>query len=187
MYIIKKNLVNGHTKSCGCLFSDELSSRKTKHGLSSSRTYSIWCNMKERCSNPNHKTACYYVTRGITYDSKWEKFEGFLEDMGIAPDGLSLERIDNNGNYCKANCKWATHFEQTANQNKKRSNTSGRTGVHYSKREDMWKSYISVNKVCIHGGTFESFEEAVASREALEIKYWGKVRTAEYEKAKEIE
>lgn len=71
--------------------------------------------MKQRCDNP--KTLHYdkYGGRGITYDEKWKEFRGFLEDMGESPRGLSLDRKDNNGNYTKSNCRWATSKEQMNN------------------------------------------------------------------------
>ena len=70
--------------------------------------------MKQRCSNPKYKGSASYAGRGITYDSKWETFEGFLEDMGERPAiEYSLDRIDNNGNYCKDNCQWITKSENS--------------------------------------------------------------------------
>jgi hypothetical protein len=72
--------------------------------------------MKERCDNSVSGDYKNYGGRGITYDPRWEKFENFLEDMGEAPEGLSIDRVDNNGNYCKENCRWATSAEQNGNK-----------------------------------------------------------------------
>ncbi len=77
--------------------------------------------MKARCNNPNQKNYERYGGRGITYDISWENFETFLEDMGFKPDSkMELDRIDNDGNYCKENCRWATKKEQTRNRGGKR-------------------------------------------------------------------
>ncbi len=101
-------------QSCGCAY-------KTRtHNLSSSSTYRIWRGMRSRCTNNKCKEYNRYGGRGITICERWNKFEMFLEDMGIRPEGLSLDRIDNNKGYCKENCRWATREEQNRN---KRSNT----------------------------------------------------------------
>ncbi len=84
--------------------------------MSRTSTYRIWCAMKQRCLNPN--TAAYhrYGGRGITVCERWVTFENFLADMGERPEGLSLERVNNNGNYEPGNCVWATPKMQAANR-----------------------------------------------------------------------
>lgn len=72
--------------------------------------------MNQRCNNPKHSNYEYYGGRGITVCEEWEIFESFYSDMGRKPRGLTLDRIDNDGNYCKANCRWATEEEQKANR-----------------------------------------------------------------------
>lgn len=79
--------------------------------------YMAWGNLKSRCTNPNDSRYSYYGGRGITFCAEWNSFENFYKDMFPTwVKGLSLDRIDNNGNYCKANCKWSTKQEQANNR-----------------------------------------------------------------------
>jgi len=106
------HLKGGFTQSCGCL-NREL---KTSHGLYKSRQYQIWADMKTRCQNPDHHQYKYYGGRGITVCERWQKFENFWEDMRNGySDILTIDRIDNDGNYELANCKWSTRKEQNNN------------------------------------------------------------------------
>lgn len=105
-------LRSGKTKSCGCLQSDN----RIKHGHTQSNTYSSWRCMKCRCLNPNHSHFEYYGGRGVTICDRWKNsFKSFLEDMGEAPAGLTLDRIDNSKGYEPGNCRWATPKEQSNN------------------------------------------------------------------------
>jgi len=107
------NLAKGLTKSCGC--SNPVGKRT--HGLASTPIYNVWNTMKSRCQNEGHINYENYGGRGITFCHKWRTFEGFHEDMGSEyKEGLTLERIDPNGNYEPSNCKWATTVEQGNNK-----------------------------------------------------------------------
>jgi hypothetical protein len=116
-------LRSGHTKSCGCL----RNRKATIHGhatrkFGSTPTYKSWESAKFRVTNSNFKYWKDYGERGITMCDRWlNSFEAFLEDMGEKPDGLTLDRINTNGNYEPGNCRWATWKEQVAN----RRNTIG--------------------------------------------------------------
>lgn len=87
-----------------------------KHGLSGSSTYMTWIDMRRRCDNPSHPAYKWYGARGITVCERWSVFKWFLEDMGERPAGASLDRIDNNGNYASANCRWVGAKEQGRNK-----------------------------------------------------------------------
>ena len=110
----------GRTKSCSCL-NHEPKNIKIVHGMSNTKLYGIWSGMKSRCKNPNDNKYRYYGSRGISVCDEWENFEPFLEwsiDNGYTK-GLSIDRIDVNGNYEPSNCRWTTMKEQ---QNNKRNN-----------------------------------------------------------------
>ena len=95
--------------------------RVTEHGFHkhSHPLYRVWAAMHNRCKNPNVPAYVYYGARGISVCERWSGSDGFLNfltDMGPRPDGLTLERVDNDGNYEPSNCKWATREEQRANR-----------------------------------------------------------------------
>lgn len=118
--IAGSSLSGRSSQSCGCLRREGTAQRLTKHGHANknktSKTYSVWVGMMQRCENKNIKNYKDYGGRGINVCEKWHRFEGFLEDMGNSPDGLFLDRKDNNGNYELSNCRWATRQEQNSNK-----------------------------------------------------------------------
>ncbi len=157
-------LQSGATLSCGCYMRERVSETHSTHGLSYTRTYKIWEGMKMRCSNVNSPAYINYGAEGISYDSRWEIFENFIEDMGEAPDNMSLDRINNEQGYYKNNCRWATDTTQARNRGK-RSNCkySDYVGVSFDSRAKTggWffkahKNYKSVSKYC------QSEEQAAA-------------------------
>lgn len=121
-----------------------------RHGMWNKREYLIWQHMKARCyrkTSPDYKN---YGARGIKISQPWlDKFENFYNDMGDCPEGFSIERIDNNKDYSKSNCKWASRKEQARNR---------RTSVYYT-----------------HDGVTKTVAEWA---EILNIKYINLIRTA---------
>lgn len=109
-------------------------------------TYQCWSDMKQRCYNPNAQQYKNYGERGISVCKSWiESFDNFLSDMGVKPDGMSIERINVNGNYEPSNCKWATALEQARNQRNRRYIEFN--GLRMTTRE--WATKIGISEAAL--------------------------------------
>ena len=113
------NLTNGDTKSCGCLRKEIAAAlgRSRKLPGRNSAEYKTWIAIKGRCYNTNHQDFPNYGGRGVRVSDAWLKsYAQFLRDMGVRPTGMSIDRIDVNGDYAYGNCRWATDETQANNK-----------------------------------------------------------------------
>jgi len=127
------DLLAGKSKSCGCVGIEKVGKLNLKHGLSKTKEYAAWTNIRDRCYNKNNKHFYLYGGTGIKVCDRWiNSFEDFLSDMGKAPTpNHSIDRYPNNsGNYEPLNCRWATTLEQNRNQ-----------------RSNKWLEYDGVKKM----------------------------------------
>lgn len=113
------SLTSGSTTSCGCAAVKKAKELSTSHGGSYTRLYSIWSGMKDRCRNPNSPSRRRYGGRGIDVCDEWfnsyEVFRAWAISNGYGEE-LSIDRIDNNGNYCPENCRWVTNKQNSRNR-----------------------------------------------------------------------
>lgn len=141
-----KSLRTNNTRSCGCLQRDITGDSRRSHGMSETRIYSIWCNMRTRCQNPNSERYPDYGGRGIEICKRWQSFQDFYADMGDPPSKThTLDRIDNDGNYCPENCRWATPSEQN-------SNTKANHVIEYDGKKmtiTQWGKYVGIKYITI--------------------------------------
>jgi len=122
-YASATHLNRGKVKSCGCIKNDLIGKANSTHGKNGEPTYAVWKTMKSRCNNPNNKKYKRYGARGIKVCSEWEKsflsFHEWAMSNGYAK-GLSIDRIENNGNYEPKNCRWVNNGIQSRNRSNNR-------------------------------------------------------------------
>lgn len=115
--VVGAQLRRGQTQSCGCLMIERTRAVNTTHGCKGTRIYRIWHGMLDRVRNKNCKDYHRYGGRGIRVCERWLSFENFLADMGYPPsESHSIDRENNDGDYCRENCRWATAKQQANNR-----------------------------------------------------------------------
>lgn len=131
------------------------------HAHNRSKVYRSWESMKRRCANPNAHNYEFYGGRGIKVCERWFSFMNFLEDMGEPPGGFTLDRVDAEGDYCPANCKWSSLVEQARN---KRSNIFY-TCFGETKTVPQWAEdpRCKVTKAALYGRVYRGwdFEDSI--------------------------
>lgn len=161
------NIKSGTAKSCGCQ-KHKPREKSIKHGLHSNRFYSTWYKMTHRCSNINSKDYKDYGGRGITVCEEWldvANFVAWAESTHPNIEGMSLDRIDVDGNYEPSNCRWADASTQALNKRIAKSNTSGFVGVDFRPYENKYVARITVLGDRAYIGYFDSIKVAVQARD----------------------
>lgn len=150
-----EKIIRGHrlrqniTKSCGCLRKELSKQRKLTHGKARSRLYSVWIGMKQRCYDSNASNYYRYGGRGIRVCDEWLSefmtFSDWALENGYSPD-LTIDRMDNDGNYDPSNCRWATLEQQNNNKsNSRRINYAGKTLTLA-----QWSRQLNIDVVVLH-------------------------------------
>jgi hypothetical protein len=110
------SLRQGRTRSCGCIRKESQGKNLRTHGMTGTKTHRAWKSIMSRCYNKNVYCYKHYGGRGISVDKRWHKFENFYNDMGEPPTRKhEIDRIDNNGDYKKGNCRWVTRTKNAQN------------------------------------------------------------------------
>ncbi len=166
--VVSNHLRRGTTRSCGCLQKEALSrtiSEKVKtHGLTNHPLFKVWENMRDRCSNPRHKSYKYYGGKGILVCDRWDSaFKNFYADVidGYGK-GLQLDRKDNNGNCEPENVRWVTPQQNMQNIGSRGGSSSTYKGVSFNKKHQKWAASITRDGKKKWLGLFTKEEEAAA-------------------------
>lgn len=143
--VAANELKRGSSRSCGCLQKELAAKRVSTHKLSKTPTYKVWDAIIQRCLNENSQAYANYGGRGITVCEHWKTFQNFYADMGEKPDGLSIDRIDNNKGYSPDNCRWADTKTQSTN---KRTNNKY-TYDHKTLCISEWAELYGMSHACL--------------------------------------
>jgi len=168
-------LCRGNKKSCGCVQGKSNFKYPNRHGLSGTRIYNIWNNMKKRCYDTKSPYYENYGGRGIKMHEEWlmdvSVFYNYIMSLeGWDNTKLTLDRINNDKNYEPGNLRFTTTSIQNVNKAMQKNNTSGYKGVSYNKTKKEYCATIGVNRCTYSLGEFKSLKEAVLARNAFIIK-----------------
>lgn len=136
--------------------------------------YKVWDNMKSRCLNPDTPYFHNYGGRGVSVCTSWLMFLPFYRwAKSKWREGLELDRRDNNGNYEPSNCRFVSHSLNSVNQRKRKTNTSGYTGIHYNRDNGKYRARLAYKATggSVHLGYHDTMEAAVAARNNFIIKH----------------
>ena len=168
---------SGHTKSCGCLVAETGSKREYKHGLVGTRIYGIHAHMLNRCDNPNNQSFGDYGGRGIKVCEEWRSVQVFA-DWAMKngyDDDLTIERINNDGDYEPSNCEWIPKGEQVLNQRVRTDNTSGYPGVYFLKKLGKYQARGFKDRKVYNLGLYHVKSDAIKARKQFEKEVFGRV------------
>jgi len=161
------DIKNNHTKSCGCLMAKLVSESKKTHGMSNTRMYNIWKDMKRRCKNKNRNNYKHYGGKGISVCKEWDdnfiNFYNWSINNGYK-ENLSIDRIDSDKNYTPENCQWITMSKNIAKSNKNRNPKF----IYYIKSPKN-KEYIRYNRTKIRN-EFKINDKTIAKLLKKQIK-----------------
>ena len=151
-----KSLTGDETRSCGCYRIERIREVKIIHGKRRTATYNCWAKMLGRCLNQDNTGYYRYGGRGIIVCERWKTFINFYADMGDKPHGMTINRLNNEGNYEKNNCAWATPAEQANNRRTNHLLTSdGKTQTMAMwEKENGWRRH-TLSKRILQGWTVE--------------------------------
>ena len=141
------HLKRGDIQSCGCIHKEMLVERNTTHNLTKNPLYKRWHNMRSRCFNKDHTDYHSYGGRGITICDEWkESVEPFITwaEVNGYKEGLEIDRIDVNGNYCPENCRFVTRSLNARNIRSKTNSSSQYRGVSWKANRNKWMARVKV-------------------------------------------
>lgn len=171
------NVKSGKSTSCGCLHREKSRKIFLTHGMTKTYTYGVWAGMKGRCLVKTNGSYQRYGGSGVTICERWHSFENFLSDMGEAPDGTTLDRIDGMKGYSQNNCRWATYQIQAINRTVSPSSVTGVKGVSFKAERNRFVARITIDGKTKFLGYFKLLSEAIMAREEAEKKYFNYVTT----------
>lgn len=135
-----------------------------RHGMTGTPEYRTWKGMHNRCRNPNSQYWHLYGGRGIKVCDRWKHFINFYNDMGNKPEGMSIDRIDPNGDYEPNNCRWADNKTQSRNSRVRKDNKTGYKGISFDKTHEKYVATIGNKRI----GYFKNIDDAIKARKEAE-------------------